>query len=206
MEDVEPELEALAAAGADSLVLAAHTGFDGYDERVELDAAGWRTLFDNLIRIEDAAGERGITATLHPHVGTLVERAGEVDHVLEGSAIPLCLDTGHLMIGGTDPVRLAAEAPERIAHCHLKDVDCDVAAKVGDGELDYAEAVRRGLYRPLGQGDIDLAAVVKALQASRYDGWYVMEQDTVVEAEPPAGAGPAADVRASLAFLEELER
>jgi inosose dehydratase len=206
MEAVAPELDALAATGADSLVLAADSGLDGYDERVELDEAGWRTLFENLIRIEDAAGERGIAATLHPHVGTLVERAAEVDRVLDGSAIPLCLDTGHLMIGGTDPARLAAEATGRVAHCHLKDVDRAVAARVADGELAYAEAVRHGLYRPLGRGDVDLAAVVGALEAGGYDGWYVMEQDTVIDAEPPAGAGPAADVAASLAFLEELER
>jgi inosose dehydratase len=206
LQAVEPELDALVAAGADSLVLAAATGMDGYDQRVELDAAGWRTLFENLIRIEDAAGERGVTATLHPHVGTLVERAPEVERVLDGSEVKLCLDTGHLMIGGADPVKLATDASERIAHCHLKDVDRHVAASVRDGALDYTDGVRGGLYRPLGQGDADLAAVVKALQAAGYDGWYVMEQDTVVEAEPPAGAGPAADVRASLAFLEELER
>lgn len=206
MEAVARELDALTAAGADSLVLAADTGLDGYDERVELDKAGWRTLFENLIRIEDAAGERGVTATLHPHVGTLVERAGEVERLLEGSGIPLCLDTGHLMIGGTDPARLATEATERVAHCHLKDVDAAVAQHVASGELGYADGVRQGLYRPLGQGDVDLKAVFRALEAGGYDGWYVMEQDTVVEAEPPAGAGPAADVRASLAFLEELER
>jgi inosose dehydratase len=206
MDAVASELDALVAAGADSLVLAADTGLDGYDEHVVLDEVGWRTLFENLIRIEDAAGQRGVTATLHPHVGTLVERAGDVERVIDGCAIPLCLDTGHLMIGGTDPARLAIEATERVAHCHLKDVDRTVAEKVASGELGYADGVRRGLYRPLGQGDVDLPAVFEALEAGGYAGWYVMEQDTVVEVEPPAGAGPAADVRASLAFLEELER
>jgi inosose dehydratase len=204
MDVVAPELDALAAAGADSLVLAADSGLDGYDEHLELDGAGWRALFDNLIRIGDAAGERGVTATLHPHVGTLVERAGDVERVLDGSAIPLCLDTGHLLIGGTDPARLAAQAGERVAHCHLKDVDRAIAARVAAGELGYADAVRQGLYRPLGRGDVDLAAVVGALEARGYDGWYVMEQDTVLDAEPPAGAGPVADVAASLAYLGKL--
>ena len=67
--------------------------------------------------------QRGVTAVLHPHVGTMVETRADVDRVLAGSAIPLCLDTGHLLIGGTDPVELARTVPDRVAHVHLKDVD-----------------------------------------------------------------------------------
>lgn len=47
----------------------------------------------------------------------------DVARVLDGSSVPLCLDTGHLFIGGSDPVELAREATARIAHTHLKDVD-----------------------------------------------------------------------------------
>ena len=72
------------------------------------------------------------------------------------------------------------------------------------GELTYTAAVRSGMYRPLGEGDIDIAAIVRGLESSGYTGWYVMEQDTILAGEPPAGAGPVADVRASLAFLAEV--
>src|SRR5919201_4428589 len=71
---IAPVLESFVAAGAGVLVLAADTGLAGYDERVELDDGQWRTLFANLDRIRDAAGERGVSATFHPHVGTVVER------------------------------------------------------------------------------------------------------------------------------------
>ncbi len=37
----------------------------------------------------------------------MVETRSEVDRVLAGSEIKLCLDTGHLLIGGTDPLQLA---------------------------------------------------------------------------------------------------
>ncbi|MCP2329484.1 inosose dehydratase [Hamadaea flava] len=198
---VAPALTAFTAAAASTLVLAADSGATGYDERVELDEDAWRTLLDNLDRIAEAAADRGITATLHPHVGTIVERRADVDRVLDGSRIPLCLDTGHLLIGGTDPVALAAAAPERIAHTHLKDVDDALAARVRAGELTYTDAVRAGMYRPLGQGDIDIAAIVRGLESAGYTGWYVMEQDAILTAEPPADGGPVADVRASLAFL-----
>jgi inosose dehydratase len=204
MTTVAPALEAFVAAEAGTLVLAADSGLTGYDEHVELYDAQWKTLFTNLDRIREAAGEHGITATLHPHVGTVVERKDEVYRVLEGSTIPLCLDTGHLLIGGTDPAELAAQVPERIAHAHLKDVDAALATRVQAGEVTYTEAVRQGMYRPLGQGDVDIAGIVRGLVSHGYTGWYVMEQDTILDGEPPPGEGPLADVRASLVFLAEV--
>ena len=50
-------------------------------------------------------------------------------------------------------------------------------------------------------GDPGITAIVSGLQAHGYDGWYVMEQDTILETEPAAGEGPSHDVRVSLAFL-----
>ncbi|TDD67705.1 inosose dehydratase [Actinomadura darangshiensis] len=184
-----------------TLVLAAVTGLDGYDERPPLDAAGWTALLANLDRIGALAAEAGVRAVLHPHVGTMVERSGEVRRVLDGSAIPLCLDTGHLLIGGTDPGELAARAPGRIAHVHLKDVDADLAGAVRDGRTPYTEAVRAGIYRPLGAGDIDIAGIIGSLEGAGYDGWYVLEQDAVIDAEPAEGAGPLEDVRTCVDFL-----
>lgn len=201
---VEHELDAFAAAGAATLVLAAISGDDGYDRRVDLDADGWRRLCANLDAITDRAAARGITATVHPHAGTIVERPDDVRRVLDGSKIALCLDTGHLMIGGADPAELAASVADRIAHVHLKDVDAALAARVAAGELAYTAAVIGGMYRPLGQGGVDLAGIVGSLTAAGYDGWWVLEQDAVLTSEPPPGSGPIDDVRASVAFLQGL--
>jgi inosose dehydratase len=200
---VDRELDAFVEAGAGTLVLAAATGLSGYDERPQLDAAAWRTLLTHLDRLAERAAERGVRATLHPHVGTVVERRDEVLRVLEGSSIPLCLDTGHLVIGGTDPAELAATAPERIAHTHLKDVDTAWADKVRAGQVTYTDAVRAGIYRPLGQGDVDIAGIVRRLEDAGYDGWYVMEQDTVLTSEDDAAAA-LADVRAGADYLRGL--
>jgi inosose dehydratase len=202
---VERELDAFTAAGAATLVLAAASGADGYDARPELDDAAWATLLGNLDRVAALARRRGVTAVLHPHVGTMVETGAEVQRVLDGSAVPLCLDTGHLLIGGSDPLELAKTVPDRIAHCHLKDVDAAWAARVQSGEVTYTDAVREGMYRPLGQGDVDIAGIVGALEADGYRGWYVLEQDTILTSEP-TGEGPVADVRASVEFLRGLDR
>ena len=126
----------------------------------------------------------------------MIERGPEVQRVLEGSAISLCLDTGHLLIGGTDPAELTRQAPDRIAHTHFKDVNDRIAAQVRSGRLTYTEGVRRGMYRPLGCGDVDFAAIVSHLRGRDYGGWYVLEQDTILT-EEPRGEGPVADVRQS---------
>jgi inosose dehydratase len=109
----------------------------------------------------------------------------------------------HLLIGRTDPAVLAGQVPERIAHTHFKDVDLAYARKVRAGRLTYTEAVREGMYRPLGTGDVDVAAIVEHLRGNGYDGWYTLEQDTILT-EPPAGEGPVADVRTSVDYLRGL--
>jgi inosose dehydratase len=205
--DPAPEIERLLdgydAARAEVLVLSAATGRDGYDTRPVLDEAGWTTLLANLDRLTSLAAARSVRAVLHPHVGTMVESGEEVQRVLEGSGISLCLDTGHLLIGGTDPAELTRQAPDRIAHTHFKDVDDQIAAQVRSGRLSYTEGVRRGMYRPLGRGDVDFAAIVSHLRDRDYGGWYVLEQDTILT-EDPRGEGPVADVRQSADYLRQL--
>lgn len=205
--DVELEvnriLDGYVATRADVLVLSADSGGSDYDSRPGLDDEGWQTLLSNLDRVAKLAAERGVRAVLHPHVGTMIETGDEVCHVLDGSGIALCLDTGHLLIGGTDPAELARQAPERIAHLHLKDVDSKFAAKVQSGQLTYGDAVRQGMYRPLGTGDVDIPAIVGHVRAHGYNGWYTLEQDTMLT-EDPQDEGPVADVRASAEYLRTV--
>ena len=201
--EVEKLLATYAATGSDTLVLSAISGLDGYDTRPELDDAGWRALLTNLDRLAAVAVDHGVQAVLHPHVGTMVENTADVQHVLEGSSIALCLDTGHLLIGGTDPAELTRQAPERVAHTHIKDVDLGLAKQVQSGRRTYTEAVRAGMYRPVGRGDVDFTAIIGHLRGHGYDGWYVLEQDTIL-AEEPAGEGPLTDIRTSVEELRTI--
>jgi inosose dehydratase len=200
--DVDRALNGFGGAGP-VLVLAAATGVDGYEGRPALDEDGWRTLLANLDRVAAHAAGRGYTTTLHPHVGTMVERRDEVQRVLDGSSVRICLDTGHLLIGGTDPAELARQHAPRIGHVHLKDVSQPVASQVAGRQISYTDGVAAGLYQPLGHGDVDIKGVVVALETSGYQGWYVLEQDTILPAAPD-GEGPVADVRKSLDYLRTL--
>lgn len=199
---VKKELESYKAAGAKVLVLAANSGIDGYDAKLPvLSEADWQILFNNLNRLQQVASEVGVKAVLHPHVGTMIETQDHVMRVVAGSTIPFCLDTGHMIIGGTDPVAFAQNHAERVAHSHLKDVDLSWAKKVQSNELSYYDAVVQGMYRPLGQGDVDIRTIVRSLIKSGYTGWFVLEQDNVITAEPGVNQGPIADAKASVEFL-----
>jgi inosose dehydratase len=193
----------LAACGAEVLVLAAATGLDGYDDRPALTDDEWKTLVRTAGEIRDIAAGHGLKTVLHPHVGTHVETRDEVERFLTDSDLQLCLDTGHLMIGGTDPVALAERYPDRIGHLHLKDVRADLADEVRAGRLGYTEAVSRGMYVPLGQGDVDIAAVVRFVRQAGYDGWFVLEQDTALDEQSPTDT-PRLDTAQSLHYLNQI--
>lgn len=175
----------------------------GWSRPVPLDAEGMKVLAEGLAEVDEVCAAHGLVQVLHPHVDTLVETAADVDLALEHSTVRWCLDTGHLQIGGVDPVSFARSVGERVAHVHLKDVDTGVAAKVLSRELSLLHAVQQGLFRPLGGGDVAVDEVVLALEERGYEGWYVLEQDTALTQGLPAqGCGPVEDVQVSLDFLE----
>ena len=190
-----------AALGAGFLCSAAVVD-DGWSPRIELDTAQWDHLLRALPLVDAAAAEHGVRHVLHPHWRTLVERDADVRRVLDDSSVQICLDTGHLVLGGSSPLEIAESFPGRIAHVHLKDVRETVAVRLRSGELELIEAVREGLFQPLGAGDVEVDDVVDELERSGYAGWYVLEQDTaVLAAAPPVGSGPIDDVRRSIEFL-----
>lgn len=205
LPDITQELEGYVASGAEVLVLAASTGLDGYDDaRPVLTDQQWSTMFKNLDRITSYAAEHSVTAVIHPHVGTMVETKADIEQVLAGSTVPFCLDTGHMLIGGTDPVVFSKEHGSRIRHSHLKDVNLAVALRVRDGELTYYQGVQQGLYTPLGQGDVDVRAIIKNMLSAGYTGWFALEQDNVIDSDPGSKLGPFLDAKASVEFLNSV--
>lgn len=204
VDDAVAVAELLAQAGGEVLVLAAATGLDGYDERPPLSDTEWATLIESAARIAERVAARGLRTVLHPHVGTHVETRAEVERFVHDSDLPLCVDTGHLLIGGTDPVDLVRRHPHRVGHVHLKDVRADLAEQVRQGAISYTEAVARGIYVPLGAGDVDLDALLTLLRDNDYDGWYVLEQDTALADDPAQDGKPREHIRQSLDYLGKL--
>jgi inosose dehydratase len=173
----------------------------------ELDDRGWARVADHMQEIDGLVAEYGLTLAVHPHAGTLIETPEQVESALDAVDVEWCLDTGHLMIGGADPVPFARAHGDRIVHAHLKDVDARVAADFRDGRRSLVDATRNGLFLPLGKGDARVAEVMDALPAHGYDGWLVLEQDTAITGdEPTVAGGPMRDALQSIAFLHETAR
>ncbi|HLH69980.1 MAG TPA: sugar phosphate isomerase/epimerase [Candidatus Dormibacteraeota bacterium] len=194
MEPVDRQAAWLAARGARLLSLGAADAREGYGAQLRPTSETWEAIR----RLEEVCARRGLTAAVHPHFGSQIETSAHVNELLERTRVGICLDTGHFLLGGIDPTLVP---PERVVLVHLKDVDLALAAAVRDRRIGYHEAVRAGLYRPLGEGQAEIAKVVAWLEASGYGGWYVVEQDCVLCEEPPVGEGPVEDNRRSLEYL-----
>jgi inosose dehydratase len=201
---VERASRQLATAGSRVLVLAAATDSPGYDRTIELTEFEWTRFYASLDRLEDIVGGQGLQTALHPHWGMAIERPHHIERFLESCEAGLCLDTGHVFLGGGDPVELARSAAGRILHVHLKDVDGNAADRVRRGEVAFRQAVIDGMFVPLGRGAVDIAGVIRNLEGAGYRGWYVLEQDVSLTAEPAPGEGPKADAEESVSYLRRL--
>jgi inosose dehydratase len=204
LAEVAAVADLLASASAEVLIIAADSAPTGYEQSERLDSRALRALADGIERVEELGMDRGLQVVLHPHYGTAVASSRDIERVLESSPVALCLDTGHLSVAGADASEVAKSFSERIAHVHLKDVDSELAELVRSGVLGYQEAVARGMYRPLGSGDVDFESVLAPLQGSRYGGWLVLEQDLILREEPPKGGGPIIDARAGIDYLRGM--
>jgi inosose dehydratase len=93
--------------------------------------------------------------------------------------VGICLDVGHHIVGGGDPVVALESLGERVTHVHLKDVDPLVMGQLSAGALSgLGEAVDHRIFTELGAGSLDLLGVLRALAARDYDGWLMVEQDS----------------------------
>lgn len=196
--------DTLSGAGSSIMVLGPSSHLAGYDTPVTLSEPEWDLFFENLERVVDINESGGLTTAVHPHWAMAIERPEHVERLLECSEAGLCLDTGHIYLGGGDPVAIARLAGERVVHVHLKDVDEAKAERVLSGEVPFRQSVIDDLFVPLGAGAVDIAGVIQHLESIGFDGWYVLEQDVSLSEEPEEGGGPVADALASIEFLKAI--
>ncbi len=167
-----------------------------------LDPHGWDTFATNVATAVDLARRAGLEPTFHHHACTHVETPAEIDELLARTDVGLTLDTGHLILGGGDPLTGLRRWADRIDHLHLKDVRRTV--------LEEAVATRAGMRKvwtdrafvPLGEGDLDLEAVMALITSGAHTGWLVVEQDVI----PQVGDDPDRPQREQVHNREMLRR
>lgn len=169
-----PALPTLADSGSE--LRRAHPG--GHAD-VALAEEGWSTLARNVAEAAALVRDRGFEPTFHHHACTYVETPEEIDRFLDCTDVDLTLDTGHLILAGGDPVEGLQRWGGRINHVHIKDARIDVLQRVVKGKGGMREVWAGKAFVPLGEGDLDVEAFMAGLIDSGYEGWLVVEQDTI---------------------------
>jgi inosose dehydratase len=165
-----------------------------------LDAAAWKRFATGLRSVVQRCRDRGYEPTFHFETGTHVESPAEIERVLEASDVGLCLDTGHLLLAGGDPVGAVRAWGSRINHVHLKDARRSVMADIIADEVPASAIWDRAAFPALGQGDLDTDGVLAELRAIGYRGWLVVEQDTLPRSRAEFDRA-ASDQRANREYL-----
>jgi inosose dehydratase len=150
--------------------------------RTALQGASFDRAADRLARAAELCAEFGVTAALHPEVGSYAEAPDEVERFLariDAELLGVCLDTGHTLIGGGNPLELADAWSSRLRHVHLKDVSGPLLGQVRAGELDVETAWEQGLFCPFGEGEVDLDGLLSSSLLAAFTGWTVLEQDRI---------------------------
>jgi len=113
-------------------------------------AHGW--LVEGLKEVADYAAEKGVVACLEPEPGMLIETLDDYA-ALTLPNLRLALDTGHCLVTGErDPAEAVEEFADRIGTVAIEDM-------------------RRGehVHLPFGEGDMDVPAVLAALDAIAFE-------------------------------------
>jgi inosose dehydratase len=161
----------------------------------------WAAMVDLTQRVADSAREFGLRPVFHPHAGTFVEFLDEIERLMRDTELDLCLDTGHCAYARIDPVAAIEEFASRLTHVHFKDVAGHVLSRIDTEGLDFWTAIEAGVFCPLGEGIVDIGAVLRALGRHGYRGYATIEQDRV-----PGTGDPLDDLRRSLAVVARAQR
>jgi inosose dehydratase len=202
--------ELLSQAGARYVVLIDALGeradVAGQADAPRLEASRRRIFLHRLRQVATLAREDfALVPVFHPHAGTYVEFEDEIAWLADStdpSLIGLCIDTGHCVFSGLDPVKLCEAYADRLRYLHLKDVDPSRLRSVLDARGNFAAAVSAGVFCRLGEGAVEFAALADVLRATGYVGWAGVEQDRLPKA--PDDRLPFEDALASARFLEGM--
>jgi inosose dehydratase len=163
----------------------------------------WTAVRETLLALARVLREAcGMRVLVHHHAGTFVETPGEIERLLAetpAGEVDLCLDTGHCVYGGGDPVELVRRHGERVRYVHLKDVRAEELDRVRRQEAGFRRGA--GVFCAPGQGDVPLARFVEALRGRRYRGWIIVEQDIVPDADGRLEPSPDESARTTRDYL-----
>ncbi|MGA7852650.1 MAG: TIM barrel protein [Candidatus Acidiferrales bacterium] len=174
------------------------------DGSKSLALAQWKQVGEVIQKVEQAAADFGLRVVFHPHVATFVETPMEVERLFDALAttqVGLCLDTGHCVYGGGDPVDEARKYRSLLHYVHIKDIDAGILGEARRQKLDFAQAIGAGVFSRIGSGCIDFDGFFRFLANISYSGWAIVEQDVIYG---KTLVPPMESMRASLSYLKNV--
>jgi inosose dehydratase len=149
-----------------------------------LSAKQWEIYGRGVNRVAAAIRSRtGLRTVFHHHCAGFVETPWEIEALLQATdpkLVGLCFDTGHYRFGGgPDAAHALRLFRDRVWYVHFKDCCPSVRAQSKEQGWDYFESLKHGIFCELGKGDVNFPAVTAELNATKYQGWIVVEQDVL---------------------------
>ena len=137
----------------------------------------WEEFGEGLRIVVERCRTRGYEPTFHNETGTFVEAPEEIEKMLSVSDVGWCLDTGHFLLGGGEPVTALNKWFDRINHIHIKDATLSRFEKIVEAKAPTTAIWDQEIFPVLGQGDLKLETFVEDLHKLGFTGWAVVEQD-----------------------------
>jgi inosose dehydratase len=163
--------------------------------------AQWDTVIRGYNELGALAQEKGMTLTMHHHMGTGVQTAEEIVRfmdIVDPEKVFLLFDSGHLTFAGIDPLPILKKYIHRIRHIHLKDVRLPIRDQARKEGWSFLTAVRNGVFTVPGDGDVDFAPIFRVIEESGYEGWVVVEAE-----QDPAKANPFEYAQMARKYIRE---
>lgn len=188
---IAQQMEFFIAAGAPSIVYGetAHSvqGLRGAPlaTKPKLTEAEMAAYGRKISDFADWCAGQGMPISYHHHMAAAVETEAELDLFMAHSSVPLLYDAGHMAFAGGDVMRVIENHHARISHVHTKDIRRAVVDGLDRMRESFLDAVIKGAFTVPGDGDLDFAAIVRALAAKGYEGWFVVEAEQDPVAHPP---------------------
>ncbi len=190
---MRPHFDLLKACGCPVLIFAETAGtVQGkrdvpVADRPVMSESDWPDYLRKIARLADWMAAHGLPMAFHHHMGTVIEKAHEIDRLMAGTpaTVGLLYDTGHLTFAGEDPAAVARKWATRINHVHAKDVRLEVMKRVHAERMSFLDAVVDGVYTVPGDGCIDFVEALRPVADAGYAGWLICEaEQDPVKAHP----------------------
>ena len=190
----------LAAKAAKAMGVKVVTGFTGSPiwnywysfpqiSQQQVDDA-FKFVVDSWNPILDVFDECGVKFALEVHPTEIAFDLYSTEKLLNAfnrrPTFGLNFDPSHLIWQGVNPALFVREFGDRIYHVHMKDAAVVLDGKAGilGGHIEFGDTRRGWNFRSLGHGQVDFDAIIRELNAVKYDGPLSVEwEDSGMERE-----------------------